>query len=110
MSKYIEIKIYVVLYASKLTPCLSFSINGLQIENDYNLNFLGLTINCHLDWEPHLNSIEIKIARVIGLLRKLKYTFPTQVVRSIKCIAPFVSSHHQETLHNTPIFKLMMML
>ena len=60
----------------KVIQCLSFSINGLQIENVYNFNFLGLTINCHLDWKPHLNSIGIKIARVIGLLRKLKYTLP----------------------------------
>ena len=67
----------------KEIPCLSFSINGLQIENVYDFNFLGLTINCYLDWKPHLNSIGIKIARVIGLLRKLKYTLLTQVLRSI---------------------------
>ena len=67
----------------KVIPCLFFSINGLQIENVYNFNFLCLTINYHLDWKPHLNSIGIKIARVIGLLRKLKYTLPTQVLRSI---------------------------
>ena len=64
-------------------PCLSFSINDLQIENVYNFNFLGLTKNCYLDWKPHLNSIGIKIARVIGLFRKLKYTLPTRVLRSI---------------------------
>ena len=29
----------------KVIPCLSFSINGLQIENVYNFNFLGLIIN-----------------------------------------------------------------
>ena len=65
----------------KIIPCLS----GLQIENDYNFNFLGLTINCHLDWKPHLNSIGVnnKIARVIGSLRKLKYMLPTQVLQSI---------------------------
>ena len=67
----------------KVIPSLSISINGLQIENVYNFNFLGLTINCHLDWKPHLISIGIKIARVIGLLRKLLYTLPTQVLRSI---------------------------
>ena len=67
----------------KVISCLSFSINRLQIENVCNFNFLGLTINCHLDWKPHLNSIGIKIVRVIGLLRKLKYTLPRQVLRSI---------------------------
>ena len=62
----------------KVVPCLSFSLNGLEIEHVYNFNFLG-----HLDWKPHLNSIGIKVARVIGFLRKLKYTFPIQVLRSI---------------------------
>ena len=33
----------------KVIPCSSFSINGLQIENVYNFNFLGLTINCRFD-------------------------------------------------------------
>ena len=67
----------------KVIPCLSFSINGLQIENVYNFNFLGLTINCYLEWKPYLISIGNKIARVIGLIRKLKYTLHTQVLRSI---------------------------
>ena len=67
----------------KVVPSLSFSLNGLEIEHVYNFNFLGLIINCHLEWKPHLNSIGIKLARVIGLLRKLKYTLPIQVLRSI---------------------------
>ena len=67
----------------KVVPCLSFSLNGLEIEHVYNFNFLDLIINCHLDWKPHLNSIGIKVVRVIGLFRKLKYTLPIQVLRSI---------------------------
>ena len=42
----------------KVIPCLSFSINGLQIENAYNFNFIGLIINYHLDWKSHLYLIE----------------------------------------------------
>ena len=64
----------------KVVLCLSFNLNGLEIEHVYNFNFLGLIINCHLDWKPHLNSIGIKVARVIGLLRKLNYTLPIQQV------------------------------
>ena len=67
----------------KVVPSLSFSLDGLEIEHVYNLNFLGLIINCYLDWKPHLNSIGIKVARVIGLLRKLKCLLPIQVLRSI---------------------------
>ena len=47
----------------KGVPYLSFSLNGLEIEHVYNFKFLGLIINCHLDWKPHLNSIGIKVAR-----------------------------------------------
>ena len=78
----------------KVIPCLSFSINGLQIENVYNFNFLSLTVSCHRDWTPHSNSIDIKIARVIGLLRKLKYTLPTQALRSIYNSLTLPHMHH----------------
>ena len=67
----------------KVVPCLFFSLNGLESEHVYNFNFLGLIINCHLDWKPHLNSIGIKVAKVSWLLRKLKYMLPIQVLRSI---------------------------
>ena len=79
-----------------VVPCLCFSLNGLEIEHVYNFNFLGLIINCHLDWKPHLNSIGIKVARVIGLLRKLKYTIPTQVLRSNynSFILPHIGTMH----------------
>ena len=45
--------------------------------NMFNFLHVGLIINCHL------NSIGIKVARVNGLLRKLKYTLPIEVLRSI---------------------------
>ena len=64
----------------KVLPCLSFSLYVLEIEHVYNFNFLGLIINCHLDWKPHLNSIGIKEARVIGLLHKLRYTLTIEVL------------------------------
>ena len=67
----------------KVVPCLSFSLNGLEIEHVNNFNFLGPIINYHLVWKPHLNSIGIKVAKVFGLLRKLKYAFPIQVLRSM---------------------------
>ena len=65
----------------KVVPCLSFNLNGLEIENVYNFTFLGLILNRHLDWKHHLNSIGIKIARFIDLqlLRKLKYAPYTSV-------------------------------
>ena len=64
----------------KVISCLSFSINGLQIDNVYNLNFLDLSINCHLDWRPHLNSIGIKIARVIVIIIEIIVSIKSLVI------------------------------
>ena len=81
------------------------------MEHVYNFNVLGLIINCHHDRNPHLNSIGIKIPRVIGLLRKLKYTLSLHVLQShithIVTYALHTFSHkiellERKTLRNNP--------
>ena len=67
----------------KRVPQLSFNIEGLQIEQVYEFNFLGLLIDANLNWKAHLNAISTKISRIIGLLHKLKYVFPKKVLHSI---------------------------
>ena len=57
----------------KILPELSFSFNGIPIKNVKEFNFLGLIIGSNLNWIAHLNAIGAKIARITGLLRKLKY-------------------------------------
>ena len=55
----------------KPPSCLSFSLNGFEIDHVDKFDNLNLSVECHID--GNLNSIGIKIARVIGLLRKLKH-------------------------------------
>ena len=59
----------------KVVPELSFSINDMVIDHVKESTFLGLILDSNLNWNAHLNSIGSKIARVIGLLCKLKYMF-----------------------------------
>ena len=59
------------------------SIDRMHIEQVTEFNFLGLIIDSNLNWKAHLSAIGNKISRVIGLLRKLKYIFPKQVLHSI---------------------------
>ena len=51
-------------------------IGGLNIDCEDSFNFLGITINKHLNWEPHINIIANKISRPIGILNKLKHFLP----------------------------------
>ena len=46
-------------------------------------NFLGLLLDSNLNWKAHTNFISVKIARVIGLLHRLKFVFPKQILFSI---------------------------
>ena len=55
-------------------------LNSHQINvNNYSINrvnstrFLGVEINSEFNWKNHVNSITIKIARTIGVIRRLKY-------------------------------------
>ena len=67
----------------KRVPHLLFSIDRMHIEQVTEFNFLGLIIDSNLNWKAHLSAIGTKISRVIGLLHKLKYIFPKQVLHSI---------------------------
>ena len=59
------------------------SNEGLHIEQVYEFNILGLLIDANLNWKARLNAIGTKVARIIGLLHKLKYVFSKKVLHSI---------------------------
>ena len=67
----------------KRVPNLLFNIDRMHIEQVTEFNFLRLIIDSNLNWKAHLNAISTKISRIIGLLHKLKYIFPKQVLHSI---------------------------
>ena len=67
----------------KIIPNLTFDFNGVHIEQVNEFNFLGLLIDCNLNWKAHLHMVSTKISRVIGLLRKLKYIFPSYILHTI---------------------------
>ena len=69
--------------AKNVVPELSFTINDMVIDRVKESTFLGLMLDSNLNGNAQLNSIGSKIARVIGLLRTLKYMFPKHILCSI---------------------------
>ena len=67
----------------RITPQLHLNIKGSPIENVNEFNFLGLTLDCNLNFKPHTKIIAAKLSRVIGVLHKLKYIFPAYLLHMI---------------------------
>jgi len=58
-------------------------IDGNSIEFVSSFNFLGICLDSSLSWKPHVNMISTKIAKVNGILSKLKHFVPTSVLLNI---------------------------
>ena len=60
-------------------------IQIIQIECADNFNFLGVIIdkNLRLTWKNHLNKVSNKIVRIIGIMNKLKFTLPQNILINI---------------------------
>ena len=58
-------------------------INRIQIECVDNFNFLGVVIDKNLTWKNHLNKVSNKIVWIIGIMNKLKFTLPQNILINI---------------------------
>ena len=75
----------------KLPNNISLQINSTEIERVTNFIFLGVTINEHLSWKPHIDKICSKISKYIGILNKLKHYLPQNILSILYCSV--VQSH-----------------
>ena len=61
----------------------NLKINNVAIERVETFNFLGLTLNQHMNWKSHLDILSNKIARAIGILNRLKHFIPVHLKLTI---------------------------
>ena len=76
-------KFMIFFKVPKVVPRLSLTIAGNPIEQVNEFNFLGITLDQNITWKPHITKTAIKIARVIGVLNKLKHIFPQHILLTI---------------------------
>ena len=62
---------------------LNLRISNDTIEHVNEFNFLGLHLNSKLNWDTHVNIVEKRISRAVGLIRKLQLIFPRTILLSI---------------------------
>ena len=62
---------------------LNIAINGEKIDRVESFNFLGITIDEKLSWSHHVDIVKKKISNVIGILYRLKNTFPLETLETL---------------------------
>ena len=61
----------------------SLKINEDIIEFVENFNFLGIVIDRHLNWNVHVQTIQKKIAKTVGVMSRLKHVVPHNVLKTL---------------------------
>ena len=74
---------FMVFHKRRDVPKLNLSLNNINIESVSHFTFLGIILDTALSWKYHINMIAIKISKVIGILHKLKYIFPKNILLTI---------------------------
>ncbi len=57
----------------KKVDLLQLNIENTPIDRVSDFNFLGLTINEHLNWKSHIDKLANKTSKIMGVLNKLKH-------------------------------------
>ena len=60
----------------------TLTINGTIIEFVNNFNCVGINLNKHLNWNPHVKIVSNKLVKTVGVLNILK-TLPLNIIRII---------------------------
>ena len=67
----------------KIDYDIKIKLDGRKLHPTSSMKYLGLYIDCHLDWSVHTEVISSKSLRTVGLLSKIRHYVNTTVLRSI---------------------------
>ena len=88
---------------------IAISINNINISRVTETKFLGVVIDENLGWNGHINLLESKISKTIGVLAKLKNIFPRSILLMLYnslilpylnyCTMIWASEYNENKLH-----------
>ena len=58
-------------------------INQKELEYVETFNFLGVNLDTNISWKSHLGKVSNKIVRIIGIINKLKFILPQNILSYI---------------------------
>ena len=68
-------------------------IDGSEIEQVKDQQFLGVILNSKLDWKNYINYLCTKIGKTIGLINKIKHCIDAKSKRTLYCslVLPYIN-------------------
>ena len=64
----------------------------IPLECKEYVKYLGIIIDCKLNWKYHINYVTLKISKTVGIISKLRYYIPNNTLLDIKksLISPYL--------------------
>ena len=62
---------------------LQFSMNNRAIDVVENFNYLGIILDANMSWKSHIAMVRNKLSRINGILHRLKYLYPQNILVTI---------------------------
>jgi len=81
-------KTYYIIFSSRnknTAPDINnnITIDGKLILRVKNVKFLGIYIDEHLTWNHHIQCISKKVAKNVGIIRRVSYLLPINILRNL---------------------------
>ena len=64
-------------------PQLNLFLNGVKIRESSTVKFLGVLLDQHLNWKSHIDNVCSKVARIVGIFHKIKFSVPQNILKSL---------------------------
>jgi hypothetical protein len=75
---------YMVFHTvNKKIEHLNLKIDNKSIELVNDFNFLGILVDSNLNWKSHINFINSKLLKTMGIMNKLKMILPQNILKDI---------------------------
>ena len=61
----------------------TIKINGENLEEKSHTEYLGVLIYKNLNWKTHIHHINLKLAKGLGMIAKIRHFIPSSILRNI---------------------------
>ena len=69
-----------LFHKRRAVPPINMSMNNIPIDIVQHFNYLGIILDEHLSWKAHAAMVSGKLSKINGILNRLKYIYPAQVL------------------------------